>query len=102
MNSDPRLQYFNQVDRELALDLLNKIKDKQLLLVNYRLTPGLCKGLLLACDHDGILFEKILVDNCGVDDHMLSLLLQAVHHERKVQILVLKRCSIGPQSLLVF
>jgi hypothetical protein len=46
MADDPRLQYFSQVSSELALDILNKIEDKQLQLSNYRLTLEVCNGLL--------------------------------------------------------
>jgi hypothetical protein len=99
MADDPRLQYFSQVSSELALDILNKIEDKQLQLSNYRLTLEVCNGFLQACKEEA-LFERVLIDNCGVDDHMMAVLLEACL-QVKVKSLVLKRCKIGRRSVEV-
>jgi Ran GTPase-activating protein (RanGAP) involved in mRNA processing and transport len=78
-----------------AVDILNSIKQQQLILENYKLSLGQCEGLKKAFEFDSGLVNRILIDNCGVDDKMLSVLIEGAFHLRKIKILNVKKTKIG-------
>jgi hypothetical protein len=53
---------------ELALPILAKIKNKELILSDYRLEIGNLEALKVAFSIEPDLIKKITLNNCGVDD----------------------------------
>lgn len=67
---DAKFQYYVRCkqDLEIALPLLDKIFDKTLCLKNYRLSPGQCNALALACSLFDYSITRVHFDNCGIED----------------------------------
>ena len=68
---DPKVNYFLQCkqDLDLALPILDKVIKKTLMLQEYCLSQGHCRGLARACqffDHKFV--NRVLFNNCGIDD----------------------------------
>ena len=80
-NEDPKIHYFNQCkkDLDLALPILEKIFNKTLMLCEYTLSPGHCRGLARACrffDHKFV--NRVFFSNCGIDDGEFAMILEGL------------------------
>ena len=76
--SDPKIEYFKQCksDLDLVLPILDKICRKTLMLQEYTLSPGHCRGLATACQFfDHTFVNRVFLNNCGVDDGEFALIL---------------------------
>lgn len=75
---DPKVQYFLKCkqDLDLVLPILDKVCRKTLMLQEYTLSPGHCRGLAEACkffDHRFV--NRVFLNNCGIDDSEFSSIL---------------------------
>ena len=61
---------------QLALPLLAKIKNKELILNDYRLELAHYEALFAACATQPEILEKITLNNCGVDSLAMRLLIK--------------------------
>ena len=78
---DPNLNYFLQCKKDLdvALPILEKVCKKTLLLQEYTLSEGHCRGLAKACQYfDHKFVNRVLFDNCGIDDLEFSEILKGL------------------------
>lgn len=69
--SDPRIHYFLQCRRDLdvVLPILEKVFKKTLVLQEYTLSQGHCRGLAAACQFfDHRFVNRVFFNNCGIDD----------------------------------
>lgn len=65
-------------EADLVLPLLDKVRGKTLCLQSYALSKGHCRALASACRlFDDHLINRILFDNCGIDDLELSIIIEA-------------------------
>ena len=78
---NPKLHYFLQCqdDLDLALPILDKIFKKTLVLQEYTLSKGHCRGLARACQFfDHRVINRVLFNNCGIDDGEFSHILEGL------------------------
>lgn len=96
LNEDHRQSYFLQCKEaiEPAFDLLNRIREKQLYLEEYKLNVGHCKGLMNACKIEPELITHITLDNCGLSDESLTLIFRGLLYQKKIVKITLKRLEI--------
>lgn len=65
-------------ETENVLPLLDKVRGKTLCLQNYALSKGHCRALASACKQlDNTLMNRILFENCGIDDLEMSIIIEA-------------------------
>ena len=65
--------------QEIALPLPGKVIDGKLILTGYTLDSGHCEALAETIKKSQMpKIEALYLDNCGVDDHELSLLLEGL------------------------
>ena len=68
----------------MAKSILSKIIDKQLLLRDLKLNIGDSSGLHESMLNDPNLVSKIYLDNCGLDDSKLALILEGFNVQNQV------------------
>jgi hypothetical protein len=89
---DCREKYYSECKKAMtpAIDILNGITDQMLVVENYKLTDSQCEGLRKCFYVDDKIVSRILIDNCGVSDEMLSKLIDGASKLKKIKILNLK------------
>jgi hypothetical protein len=77
---DPKFQYLRtcQADLNLCLPVLDKIVGKTLALYQYTLSEGHAKALASAFRFLEGKIERILFENCGIDDDEFTSILEGV------------------------
>ena len=78
LNQEPMLVYHKEMKgwQEVALPLVNKVIDGKLVLQDYTLDSGHCEALATSIrDTQKPQIDSVYLDNCGIDDYELSLLL---------------------------
>jgi len=100
---DPRVEYFRQCqqDLNLALPILDKVCRKTIMLQEYTLSPGHCRGLAVACqffDHQYV--NRVFFSNCGIDDHEFASILEGLNHLKDFKSIIYKANHFAEQSLL--
>ena len=81
---------------DLCLPILDKVVRKTLYLMDYTLSPGHCQGLAAACqllNHKVV--NRLVFDNCGIDDSELAMILNGFKHVRDFKSLIYKDNDIG-------
>jgi len=76
----PKIHYLKGCinNADLVLPLLDKVRGKTLCLQSYALSKGHCRALASACKlFDDHLINRILFDNCGIDDLELAIIIEA-------------------------
>ena len=85
LHEDPRVQYFLECrsNLNLALPILEKILEKTLVLQNYTLSQGHCKGLAHSIGFfDEQQVNRIYMNNCGIDGSEFALILKGLQNLR--------------------
>lgn len=75
---DPRFQFFYQCvyeDKELFLPVLEYVHAKTLCLQSYTLSMGHCKALAKAFQFFEGFCNRVILDNCGIDDTKMAVIL---------------------------
>ena len=86
--------------QEVALPLVNKVVDGKLVLSGYTLDSGHCEALATSIrDTQKPAIDSVYLDNCGVDDYELSLLLKGLEQMPGFQKLVYKNNVFMDNSL---
>ena len=77
-NASPEFHYFKHwiQSNVLPLPTINKINKEILMLVGYKLNPGICKALRFGLEKYNKIISKIVLENNGMSDAMLSELLE--------------------------
>ena len=99
----PMLVYLEQIQQtnELSLPLINKIIDGKLVLSGYTLDKGHFKSLAASLiETHQIQIDSVYLDNCGVDDFELSLLMPGLSRMKGFRRFVYKNNVFLDQSLL--
>lgn len=100
--TDPKIHYFQQCkeDLDLALPIIEKVFKKTLVLQEYTLSEGHCRGLARACqffDHKFV--NRVLFNNCGIDDSEFSSILEGLNHLKDFKSIIYKMNAFGELSL---
>lgn len=99
---DPKINYFLQckADLDLALPILEKVQKKTLVLQEYCLSRGHCRGLARACQFfDHRFVNRVLLNNCGVDDQEFSDVLEGLARLKDFKSIVYKMNAFQELSL---
>lgn len=99
---EPMLIYHKEIHdtQEIALPLINKVIDGKLVLQGYTLDSGHFEALAAAIkETKRPLLRDIYLENCGVDDHELALLLEGIFQMGGVQKLIYKNNVFLEESL---
>ena len=98
---DPRFQYLLKCQQylNLALPLLDKVRGKTLCLTDYTLDIGHCKALAFACSLFDKSINRVLFDNCGIDDKEFSAILQGLDKLSDFKSIIYKRNVFDELSL---
>ena len=91
---DPNIHYFLQckADLDLALPILEKVFKKTLVLQEYTLSKGHCRGLARACrffDHKFV--NRVLFSNCGIDDFEFASILDGLAELKDFKSIIYKQ-----------
>ena len=102
-SEDPNIHYFQQCNKDLnvVLPILDKVCRKTLLLQEYTLSEGHCRGLARACqffDHKFV--NRILFDNCGISDQEFADILIGLQCLDDFKSIIYKMNTFGDQSLI--
>ena len=84
---------------ELALPVLGKIKNKELILTDYRLEIGHFKSLVRAFEIEPDMLEKVTLNNCGLQEESFTLLLSALLRLNCVRHLQVCKGDFATQSI---
>ena len=88
---DPRIKYMKRCldTLELSLPILDKIFFKTLVLQDYHLSDGNCRGLADACEFlDHRIVNRMLFNNCGLTGDSLSIILDGIAKMKDFKALV--------------
>lgn len=99
---DPTFLYQQvvQQEKDSLLPLINKIKNRTLVLKDYTLNGGHCVALAEVWNQLGKPpVDVVYLDNCGVDDEEFSSLLSGFCALEKLQMLYYKENIFGPLAL---
>lgn len=93
--------YFKQCQKEqkLALPILQKIFEKKLILRDYTINEGVCKAIRDALEKDPDLMQDFVVENCGIQDHACSILMEGMNNLHHCHSVVLKNQEIGEHTV---
>ena len=99
---DPKINYFLQCkeDLDLALPILDKVVKKTLVLQEYTLSEGHCRGLARACqffDHKFV--NRVLFNNCGIDDQEFAFILEGLSKLKDFKSILYKMNSFRELSI---
>ena len=81
------------------MPVLGKIKNKELILTDYRLEVGHFKSLIRAFEVEPDLLEKVTLNNCGLQEESFTMLLRALQRLTCVRHLKVCRGDFGTQSV---
>lgn len=99
--TNPNYAYFQicQKDSDLAIPLLAKVVNRQLSLMNYKLSVGHVKALVKTFDFNKEFVSRFLFQNCGLTDNHIEVLLRGAEKLKHVSSLVFKREEFGHKSV---
>ena len=101
LEKDPHFNFFNECQHEmdLALPILEKIHNKALNLQNYTLSPVATQALMIASKFFDDFVNKILLDNCGVNDDQFSKILESLLNLKDFKSIIYRRNHFGMKSV---
>lgn len=97
----PKFQYFLQckIDHALVLPVLDYVYKKTLCLQSYTLSIGHCNALAQAFQHFDQFINRVIFDNCGIDDEEFAAILGAVKKLRDFKKIIYRRNCFHLESL---
>lgn len=82
------------------LPILDKVVKKTLVLQEYTLSKGHCRGLAKACQFfDSRVINRVLFNNCGIDGYEFADILRGLNEIRDFKSIIYKMNLINEQSL---
>lgn len=98
---DPRYIYFKQCDedQEPSLPLLNHVHDKTLSLQSYALSHGHCNALAKTFEFFSGHINRLILDNCSVDDAAFSSILYGINKLKDFKKIVYRKNVFLHESL---
>ena len=99
--TDARFQYLYKCQQylNLALPLLDKVRGKTLCCYDYTLDIGHCKALAVACQLFDKSINRVMFDNCGIDDREFAAILQGLDKLQDFKSIIYKRNIFDELSL---
>ena len=100
--NDAKFAYFDQcynVDNELFLPLLDQVHNKTLALSGYTLSMGHCNGFVRSLPFFHGFINRIILDNCGVDDGEFEAILAGIDTLKDFKKIVYRRNHFLQNSL---
>ena len=99
--NNPILHYFNGCVKEQAviLPILNRIVAKSLILINYKLTSGVCAALGEAFSGNPKLLNSVCLENNGCLDSDFAKIVRGLRHLENIKSITYRRNELGPESL---
>ena len=90
---DPYFQFLRacQLDGDLTLPLLSKVRRKTLVLQNYTLSIGHCNALAAACPLLPRSINRVFFENCGIDDSEFASILRGLAQLSDFKSIIYKR-----------
>jgi hypothetical protein len=74
----------------VSIPILTKIKNKKLFLSYYHIGPGICDSLKEAFGINLSLITHLNLDNNGLNDENLSLIIEGLNRQSNVKSLIIK------------
>ena len=102
VKDDEVFKYLDAVqnDGDKPLPLINKIYNKKLILQDYTLDSSHLAGLRDSINNQTTtILEEVMLDNCGIDDAELSLLLKGLMNMQHFRTFVYKNNSLMERGL---
>lgn len=65
-------------------------------LKEYLLNSGHARGLRIACTLNPLVFSKVFIDNCGLDEHDMEELFFGFAQLDVTRSIVIRRSTVGP------
>ena len=99
---DPRYQYFNSCvhkDKELFLPVLEYVHAKTLCLQSYTLSIGHCKALAKAFEYFDEFCNRVIFDNCGIDDEEMAAILNGILKLKDFKKIIYRQNTFAELSL---
>ena len=99
--SDPKYAYFQicNKDSDLAIPLLAKVVNRQLSLMNYKLSLGHVKAFVRTFDFNKMFVTKFLFKNCGLTDEHNQILFSHMEKLEHVETIILKQEDFNVKSM---
>ena len=85
---------------EILLPVVNKIVDNTLSLSDYTLSIGQCRGLASVIQKTKLPLETLYLENCGVDDDELNVLLNGLVQTNEFSRFIYKNNEFSYRSLV--
>lgn len=104
LRDEPRYVFFKECYRQFlpVISLLQKVEGKALSLTGYFIGENHCKAFNLACKFFPDSLTQIVLNNNGLKDPGLSLILSGLGHLTGVKKIVIIDNEFGPESLWSF
>ena len=101
-NPTSRVAYFTECKRqvELALPILSKIKNKELVLTDYRLEQGHFDALGVSFKIQPEILNRITLINCGIDEASATSLFKAVKSLNKIEYIFICKTEFSYDTIL--
>ena len=100
--NDPKIHYFMQCaeDQDLVLPIIDKVCKKTLVLQEYTLRPGQCRGLAKACQYFHHTFiNRVFFNNSGIDDAEFADILGGLSHLKDFKSIIYKANQFSDLSI---
>ena len=99
--ANPKFNFFKicQQDSDLAIPLLAKVVNRQLSLINYKLSVGHVKAFCKTFDFNKEFVSRFLFQNCGMSDDHNAILFEHMQKLNHVSSIVLKNEDFGQKSV---
>ena len=99
--NDPKFKYYMKIREQmsLALPLLAKVVNKQLSLQDYNLGYEHCVAFGETCKFNYDFMSKLVLNNNGLTDESLSMLLIGLQHMYTISLVDIRRNQIGCKSV---
>ena len=99
---DPKFVFYEHcynIDKQLFLPLLDHVHEKTLCLEGYTLSIGHCNALVAAFEHFSGFINRVILDNCGVDDVEFTAILVGIRKLQDFKKIVYRRNIFQEGSL---
>ena len=97
---DPRFRYFVECESEmiLAIPILEKVHNKNLILYDFTISPIHAKALQMAVKYFENFVTKILFDNCGLNDESFAKIIDSCNQLKDFKSIIYRKNEFGMQS----
>lgn len=99
-SQNPMLQYFQNCSKEnvLNLPILNRVTNKVLPLLGYKLNMGVCSSLREALQLNRHLLHTIVLDETGLSDAQFAVILEGLQSQETIRAIVSRQNEFAERS----